>query len=624
MSSQVFVGTGAGRAPSDLRTLATSFERVADWAECNERVQALDRWGAAGIPEATRVRIAVAASSNMTPFADFLRIEAARFGFWADVYLCDYGQYLQEMLDIESALHRHQPHLTFVMVEGEVLREAHWRADQARESADAGQQLTADLIQGCRQLMEHSGSVIVLNELVLSYSPQEGFDAFRSDTSLRRSVTQSNDTLSRALAEMPSAVLFPLRDVVASLGLSHAFCRRSHYRGHVTWSDHLMASVARRYAAIVASSRGRAVKCIVLDLDNTLWGGVLGEDGPSALSIGQTWPGREYWDFQRELLELQRRGILLALCSKNVEADALAILRDHPGMLIREQHVAAHRINWIDKATNIAAIAAELNIGLDTIVFLDDSAHEREWARSQLPDVLVPDFPDDPSELAPWLGELPLPLPLQHTAEDQARTLQYQQARLRAESERHAASREDFLRGLHIDVTVEPMNDASAPRAAQLLSKTNQFNLTTRRHDEATLRRRMALREWQVVLLRATDRVGDYGLTAIAVIVTSGTAWHVDSFAVSCRVLGKGIETAFLSALVQQAKSAGVAMLTAEFLPTPRNVVASNFLAESGFTAAAPDRWHLDLATRQVACPEWIALHAESRLPFTPTLGDRP
>jgi FkbH-like protein len=377
-----------------------------------------------------------------------------------------------------------------------------------------------------------------------------------------------------------------------------------------------MAAVAERYVGFALSALGKATKCIVLDLDNTLWGGVLGEEGPAGIALGPQWPGSEFVDFQRELLDLQRQGILLALCSKNNQAEVLAVLREHPGMLIRESHLAAYRVNWDDKASNIRALASELNIGLDHMLLIDDSPHERAWVRQQIPELRVPELPPDPSMYANWVGSLPSLIVLQQTAEDSQRTRQYQESRTRETYRGSVGSVEDFLRGLGLRVDISPVDETSMARVVQLLAKTNQFNLTTRRHDEPTIRRRAAAGEWRVYTMRVSDRFGDFGLTGVAIVEPAAATWHIESFLMSCRVIGKSVETALVAKIAEDARSHKATTLSAEFIDSGRNQVAAPFLSGHGFAPAKDGRWTRSLGVAAPDWPAWVAREpgAESRV----------
>jgi FkbH-like protein len=276
-------------------------------------------------------------------------------------------------------------------------------------------------------------------------------------------------------------------------------------------------------------------------------------------------------------------------------------------MLIREAQLAAYRINWEDKASNIRSLARELNIGLDHMLLIDDSPHERAWVRDQIPELRVPDLPADPSMYATWVGSLPSLIVLQQTAEDSQRTQQYQESRTRETYRGSVGSVEDFLRGLGLRLDIGSVDDDSMGRVVQLLAKTNQFNLTTRRHDEATIRRQVTSGAWRVYTMRVADRFGDFGLTGVAITAVKPEAWHLDSFLLSCRVIGKSVETALLARIAEDSRAAGASALSAEFIDSGRNQVASTFLSQHGFAAGSDGQWLRPLDVPGPEWPAWIA-----------------
>jgi FkbH-like protein len=589
-----------------LQRIAAGVPPGSPWAAYHAAARALDALPADAVPETLRARVAVLASFTIEPFLPVLRIEAARAGLWLETYLAPYGQYLRELLDAGSGLYRFKPQVTFLAVDGDVLWNQRWAENPPIRSEPVVGELLTPLFSGL-EVFERAGSgIVVVNDFVLPRRSTEGVHAFRSKATFAHTIAHANKHLRLRLATRPNTFLFPMADVVAQVGRNQAFNWRTHYRGHVTWSDALMSAVAERYVGFALASIGKATKCIVLDLDNTLWGGVLGEDGPAGIALGPHWPGSEFLDFQRELLDLQRQGILLAVCSKNNEAEALAVLRDHPHLLIRPDCLAAHRINWEDKASNIRALARELDIGLDHMLLIDDSPHERAWVREQIPELRVPEVPADPSLYADWVGSLPSLIVLQQTSEDSRRTALYQEARERETYRAATGSLEDFLRGLGLRVHIEGVTDGTMGRVVQLLSKTNQFNLTTRRHDEATIRRHLAAGEWRVYTMGVADRYGDFGLTGVAIAAPGAEAWRLDSFLLSCRVIGKSVETALLARVAADAREAGAATLVGEFIDSGRNQVAAMLLADHGFVPSGEGRWERSLAAPGPEWPAWI------------------
>lgn len=590
-----------------LQRIAAAVQPGQPWSAYQAAARALDRIPETTVPERLRARLALLGSFTLEPFAPVLRVEAARAGLWLQTYVAPYGQYLSELLDPGSGLYEFRPHVTFLAIDGDVLWNQRWAETPPLKSEPVVGGLLTPLFAGL-DVFERAGSgIVTMNDFVLPRRSTEGVNAFRSKGTFAHTIAHANKHLRLRLSLREDTFLFPLADIVAQVGRTQAFNWRTHYRGHVTWSDTLMAAVAERYVGFALAAMGKATKCIVLDLDNTLWGGVLGEDGPGGIALGPQWPGSEFVDFQRELLDLQRQGILLALCSKNNEAEALEVLRSHPSMLIREAQLAAHRINWEDKATNIRSLAGELNIGLDHMLLIDDSPHERAWVRDQIPELRVPELPPDPSMYANWVGSLPSLIVLHQTAEDQQRTQQYHASRTREAYRGSVGSLEDFLRGLGLRVDIGLVDGDSMARVVQLLAKTNQFNLTTRRHDEATIRREVGSGAWRVYAMRVADRFGDFGLTGVAIVALEADAWHVESFLLSCRVIGKSVETALLARVAEDARAAGASALSAEFIDSGRNQVASTFLSQHGFAPGGEERWHRGLDMPGLEWPAWIA-----------------
>lgn len=346
-------------------------------------------------------------------------------------------------------------------------------------------------------------------------------------------------------------------------------------RDFQTWWQHLEQEMALKRK-----------KCIILDLDNTLWGGVLGEDGIDGIKLGGDYPGKAYTYWQRSLLELARKGVILAICSKNNEADVLEAWEKNPFMVLKREHFSALRINWQDKATNISALAQELNIGMDSMVFLDDNPTERELVRLLLPEVEVPDFPEKPYLLMPFFKQLVDKYfrIYKVTEEDKAKTEQY-----RANAMRHAeltrfADLESYLYSLDIAIDVIPADDHNLPRIAQMTQKTNQFNLTTRRYEESAVRQ-LIEKGWHIFCMNVSDRFGDNGITGTIFLEPIGDITvNIDTLLLSCRILGKGIEEAFVKTVLNLLRLDGYRKVTATYLPTAKNAQTADFYDRMGMT----------------------------------------
>lgn len=318
-------------------------------------------------------------------------------------------------------------------------------------------------------------------------------------------------------------------------------------------------------------------KCLVLDLDNTLWEGVLGEDGIDGIQVDGDYPGKAYHYWQEGLKELERNGVILAICSKNNQTDveALFAAREMPLSL---KDFACTRINWNDKATNIREIAQELNIGLDSMVFVDDNPTERELIRQQLPMVSVPEWPGQPYELPLFYTRLVNEYFSVYTLtdEDKQKTEQYRQNANRAQAQAQFTDMEDFLRSLEMKLTIAPATDVTIPRVAQMTQKTNQFNLTTKRYTESDIRSLLD-NGAQIWTLAVADRFGDNGITGLMILIPEG-GWTIDTLLMSCRVLGKGIEEAFFKSVISRYNG----VLTAQYIPTAKNEQVAEFYERMG------------------------------------------
>lgn len=342
-------------------------------------------------------------------------------------------------------------------------------------------------------------------------------------------------------------------------------------------------------------------KCIVLDLDNTLWGGVIGEEGFDNIALSLSPPGASFIAFQQALRDLYDRGVILAINSSNNSNDALQVIRTHPNMILKEDHFAAQRINWQDKVENMRELAHELNIGLDSMVFLDDSPLNRESMRTFLPEVETPDLPADPTHYTKFLHALPYFSTEAITDEDKMRGNLYVTERLRKETEKQFENREAFLKGLGIELTVCEDDPSSLARLAQLTEKTNQFNVKKRPLTESEIEAFMHHEEYAIFHGRAIDQFGDQGIIAFALVRKGSDEWHIESLLMSCRVVGRGIEDAFLAAIAKRAGAEGARSLRITFEPSEKNELARVFV-ERLFGNA------LSVPVTRFQTPDWITL----------------
>lgn len=535
------------------------------------------------------VRMAVLATCTTEVLRPFLIVEAARRGMKLNLWFGPFGQMEQQVLNPQSELFSFQPDVVWFMValedwaEQECLRFATLDTaarEQLRTTVvDRIGTLTAAARQNCRASL-----------LWCNFAPPQmpgttslpGLCDAGSLTSFSQSL---NVTMGQSLAAVPDTWLFDLAGAMATCGSRHWTDTRMALLARIPFSTEAQITLAKSLTRTLRALRHPPRKCLVLDLDNTLWGGVLGEVGLSGLKLGNSFPGNAYLAFQKTALALRHRGVLLAVASKNNEADALEALINHPDCLLRPADFAALQIHWEDKATSLRRIAATLNIGTDSLVFFDDNPTERAWVRSQLPEVAVIEAPASPGEYAAALDASELfDTPLV-TADDLQRVAMYQQQSERSALMNSSGSIEDFLQSLEMKTQIGKVDAETLERVTQLLAKTNQFNLTTRRHTQADLADMLA--KGAVALwMRVADRFGDNGLTGVAIAVPCDEpdGWRIDTFLLSCRVMGRHLETGLLGALAQEIGQRGGQTLSGEYIPTAKNPPVKDFYSQHSFT----------------------------------------
>lgn len=400
-----------------------------------------------------------------------------------------------------------------------------------------------------------------------------------------------------------------MEEISGRIGKDNAFDPRMRQQTGYPYSPVFTKSLADHLSAMCMQFRKYPLKCLVLDLDDTLWGGVVGETGFKNLVLGDSGEGSAYKHFQEEIVKLYKQGVLLAICSKNNTCDALEVLELHPHMLIRPHMITCYRINWDDKPKNIIGISSELNIGLDAMMFIDDNPAERDMMRATLPEVEILDLPPDPAYYAEALKKCTRFWPLQITRNDTEKTKCFAQERLRKESRELSSSVEKYLASLEINVTIAQADEASLPRITQLFNKTNQFNLTTKRYSQSELEKIIRDESNHLFFMGMADKFGDYGIIASSLIVND----TIDSFVLSCRAFGRQVESAFLISLLRILKERGLKRVWGHYIPSEKNSMVKDFYAKMGFAevkaAEGRPQWQIDLKNDLKKRPCWITVN---------------
>ncbi len=534
------------------------------------------------------VRLAILASSTVAHLHAPIRVAGLRRNIWITTYESDYGQYLQELLDQQSGLHAFKPDaILFALDSRHLTHGVH--AAQSAEAAAAAFDDAKSLILRCWRTARQAFACPVMQQTLLDpFPPLMGANEHRLPGSRSRIVTNLNTAL-RDMADLEGVDLVALDRQAANDGLAAWHDPALWHRSKQEVSPAAGPTYGELVARLVAARQGRSAKCLVLDLDNTLWGGVIGDDGLDGIVIGQGSPlGEGFVAVQEYAKELARRGIILAVCSKNDEANAREPFEKHPEMVLRPNDIACFRANWDDKPANIRAIAAELNIGLDSLVFLDDNPFERNFVRAELPMVAVPEVSEDPADFAQTLADAGYFESLAVTDDDRERTAQYQENRAREQLRADASDIESYLHSLQMRMVWKRFDSVGLQRIVQLINKTNQFNLTARRHTEADVREIMSDPASFGLQLRLLDRFGDNGIIAIVIGRTGAPGTMlIDTWLMSCRVLGRQVESTTLNLVAAEARSMGAHKLVGEYIPTKKNGMVRSHYEDLGFSVLA-------------------------------------
>jgi FkbH-like protein len=539
-------------------------------------------------PEPLRqARLAVLGSYTTSQLAPMVSLAARGLGVELELYECDYGQYRQEIVDDNSGLYGFAPDFVMIAVhDGELTLPEISSAPESDVAAEVERWTSLWALAAAR-----TQATIVQTTFALPLENAMGHLAASSPGSRYHMARRLNLVLGEEASRSEHPILLlDCERLAGAIGTERWFDPRYWQLAKHAVSPPAMVVLARHAAALIAASLGLRKKCVVLDLDNTLWGGIIGEDGIAGIQLGSGVEGEAFAALQEYLLEVKRRGVALAVCSKNDEADARRPFREHPEMRLRLDDIAAFVADWRPKPEQLRTVAEALSIDLASLVLVDDSPAEREAVRHVLPEVDVVTLPDDPSFFVRALDRY-LPLqPALLTDEDLRRTEQYRARARAAQLEASASSIEDFYRSLRMEALIAPFSEVDLPRIAQLVSKTNQFNLTTRRHGEARLRALAADPACVHLSLRLRDRLADHGLVGVMIALEAGGALDIDTWLMSCRVIGRSVETAMLNRLCAEAEARGLGRLRGTYVRTPRNDLVSDLYERLGFSAVERGR----------------------------------
>lgn len=553
----------------------------------------------AGTSRPIQERVAVLATFTANPVAPYLGMDCQDAGHLADVWIAPYDQIVQECLAAESQTSRYDPTVLLVWPRLEEL----WRgrpwplSDAPDEYAGAATEIAGAALEAASRWR---ATLVFVLPAIPEARPLGVGDACNA-AGVTATATHVRELLRRQLAQRPGVLLLDAEEVVRSLGVAASYNPSLQALARIPFSEQCFSLVGERAARLLLLARRAPRKVLVVDGDHTLWGGVVGEDGAEHIELGQTGAGSAYLDFQAYLLELRRAGVLIGFSSKNTEADAWAAFA-RPEMRLRREHLAAWRIGWDAKSAGLREIAGELKLGEDTLVFIDDSAAEIAEVRAATPGVACIRMPDD---AAAWLGAVQdtgLLDRLPPTTEDLNRTAQYDDERRRGEQLKNT-SKEAYLAQLGVKVRIFTPTAADLPRLAQLVAKTNQFNLNCRRRTATELSALCADERYFLRLAHVLDNFGDYGVVGAFIVRKNGAHAELDTFLLSCRAMGRGVEEAMVAAIFSELEQVNGGALFGMTEDYPRNEPARRFFAQLGCAGSG--------IAHQLARPVWPA-HIES------------
>jgi FkbH-like protein len=566
----------AGWDEADLRLLGRKVKGLLKTAPANLAAEARTH----GLVPIHLLLLSASTASHLT---DALVGTAIRYGFLLDVTSVEYEEPEPWFDANREALKTNPVDFVLLASDSRMLRLASPLGDEqaAARTIDAALARIARMAEVANAA---TGKPVILQTLAGDPDASQ----INMDLGLPGSPRYLTDAFNRGLAQQARAasrLLFDVSGLANLVGQAAWSAARYWYAAKYPFATAMIPLYADHVMRIVAAQMGRSRRVLVLDLDNTLWGGVVGDDGIEGLVLGSgTALGETYSALQRMALAYKERGIILCVSSKNDEAIALEAFRKHPEMVLKEDDIVAFRVNWDDKAANIKALSDMLDLGLESFVFLDDNPAERKRVRDALPAVAVPELPDDPSD---WIAVFQAAGYFEQAAfssEDRLRAGFYKANARRAAQLERIGNHDDYLRSLDMTLQVAAFDTAGRKRIAQLISKSNQFNLTTRRYSETEVAAVQSSPDAVAVQVRLADIFGDNGMISAVICLQKERRWEIDTWIMSCRVLGRRVEETILQYLVQRARAAGITELVGRYVPTARNGLVRDHFSKLGFT----------------------------------------
>lgn len=610
----------------DRDVLTQSLQHLAptpSYDACNAIAAIIDRMTAeeSGLPP---LRLAILRNFTVEPLLPILKAEIARMGFFPHISLGGYDTIAADVMDDASALYRFRPDVIIIAQWLEALAPTLMTRFVSLSEEAIGtevQRIVDAHTTVVRAIRQRSNAPVLLNNFPLPEYPALGILDAQREHLQAHTMFRLHQELLRQMRQLSDAYIVDYAHLMARMGMQHGYDERYWHIARMPFSRHALLPFGMEYARFLRALKGKSYKCLILDCDDTLWGGVVGEEGIAGIALGPTYPGSCYMAFQREIMNLHDRGVVLALCSKNNERDVFEVFERHPHMVLRQECFATWQINWDDKATNIRRIVEQLGIGMDSVVFADDSAYEIGLVQSQIPEITVLHLPSEVSRLRSALCARGYFDALSLSEEDRARNRMYRDEAQRKQLSASASSVEEYLTKLEIHMRIGRADAFHVPRVAQLTQKTNQFNLTTKRYTEGDIARWTSDARCDVLYAQYQDAIADMGIVGVAMVRYAESVADIDTLLMSCRALGRGVEDALLSYVVSRARARGCTTVRGRYIPTQKNGQVADFYAHHHFVRRGDgsNEWELDAEGAARTAPKWITVEVsdqERRQPY--------
>jgi FkbH-like protein len=541
------------------------------------------------------VRVAVLGDSATQLLTQAIRGHGYEAGLDLEIFEADYDQIDRQIVDMSSDLYGFQPEYVFLSVTAPKLLKKFYEAESSRraqfslEEVDRIRALVGQLNRNIQGVKIIFSNIMEINDSVF------GQYANKAPASFLYQVRRLNVELMSLAEQTKNLFICDVAALTAEFGQSASVDNRNRIEADMAFSLDFLPRLAKAVVDIIQAVSGAARKCLVLDLDNTVWGGVLGDDGVENIQVGDLGQGKAFTELQYWARELKQRGILIAVCSKNDESVAKVPFETHEDMVLSLDDIAIFVANWDSKVDNIKRIKSFLNIGYDAMVFVDDNPYERGVVRHHLPEVCVPELPEDPSDYLPFLRSLNLFETASYTDEDGQRTEHFQQELKREQVQKAFTDERGFLQSLGMTAQIDPIEKFNIPRVAQLIQRSNQFNLRTIRYTEEDLLRLGSAPAYLTKTISIRDQFGSYGLISAIIGEFRANELFIDTWVMSCRVLKRGVEYLALNELAATAARRGAKRIVGEFRPTRKNALVKDHYRNLGFSDGGDGLWTLEI-----------------------------